>query len=153
MDHVAIIYAGAVLEIPAFLEPLWPHDMPLHHWPTFCGAGVGIGDWIVPDRISGVHVGPACLAHDLDWAIGDGSKKHWLASNERFGRNLKSLVRAQVADEDILSSALEDCDIYRIAVSSPVGWCLYDPCGTDPYTNPVVKSKLKRLAQRYSGIA
>jgi len=48
MNFVKISYWGADLTIPDFLEPLWPHDLPPEAWPTFCGAGQGWGDAIVP---------------------------------------------------------------------------------------------------------
>ena len=146
MKYIKIIYADAELEIPEFLKTLWPYGMLLKDWPTFCGAGSGLGDWIVPDKINHKIISPGCFIHDLDWAIADGSKQAWTESNHRFCRNIKNLVKAQIIDQDLLESAFEDCEVYRIMVSSPIGWMNYDPCGTDPWTNPVVKDRLRRLA-------
>lgn len=151
--HATIEYHGAALELSTFLAPLLPHNLPLKDWPTYCGAGKGPGDWLVPDRIEGAYIQVACFQHDIDWALSSGTREEYEQSNMRFLRNLRRLVRLQITDEDELSDALWNCEVYYIAVSSPVGFSCYEPTGTDPFTNPVVREKLRRLGLRNWGIS
>jgi len=60
MKTVKIIRYGAQMEVADFLEHLMPDepDLPLNMWPTFCGAGDGIGDRLVPDIIGGICISP-----------------------------------------------------------------------------------------------
>lgn len=146
MTTSTIIYAGAILEVPDFLVDLWPHELPLSDWPTYCGAGDGLGDRIVPDSIWGARVCPACFIHDIDWAIADGSYRAFQAANNRFKRNLVALTDAQLYSQVRIAAKIR-CNTYWLVVSSPVGWRNYEPSGSDPYTNPVVKDKLFRLAR------
>lgn len=148
---IKIKYAGAALEISAFLGPLWPFDMLLDDWPTFCGAGQGFGDWLVPDTIYGVRVAPACLQHDVEWAIADGSYKAFMTANCRFRRNLGAMVKIQLTGWR-RSLAVARCNTYFLVVSSPIGWANFDPGSTDPYKNEAVRAKIKRLSQAALGI-
>ena len=152
-SHVITEYAGAHVEVSAFLVPLLPHDLPLKDWPTYCGAGKGFGDWLVPDLIPGAYIQFPCFQHDIDWALADGSKDDYWKANARFLRNLRTMVRAQIADEDSLEKGLYDCEWYYMGVSSPIGWSCYHPSGQDWRTNPVVKEKLHRLSCRDLGIS
>ena len=146
-----IEYAGAGLEIPSFLVPLWPYNMPLHSWPSYCGVGNGLGDWIVPEKMRGAIVSPACFVHDIMWAIADGSWWQFQFTNNIFRRNCEALVFAQLQGWDCLMANIR-CELYWIAVSSPIGWSNHNPAGPDPYKNPVVREKLNRLARRHLGI-
>lgn len=58
IETTVITYGGAQIEIPEFLKDYWPLDQPLEEWPSFCGAGEGLGDKIVPEHICGVCVSP-----------------------------------------------------------------------------------------------
>ncbi len=150
-NHIITEYQGAYLEISAFLVPLLPLDLPLRKWPTFCGPGSGLGDRLVPDFIGKeciAYIQIACLQHDLDWALADGSREDYERANMRFLRNLRSLVRTQIDDEEVLDEALWDCEVYYMFVASPIGYGRYKPTGPDPATNPVVREKLRRLARR-----
>lgn len=59
MKYEQVEYYGAKLTMPSFLVALFPVDLPAKKWPTFCGAGGGFGDRVVPDRIHGVRLAPA----------------------------------------------------------------------------------------------
>lgn len=91
---VKIEYGGAVLEIPDFLAPIWPHDIPLDAWPTFCGAGQGLGDMLVKDRRCGVWTAPVCFIHDVEWTVGEASWLFAVESNLRLYRNIRALMLA-----------------------------------------------------------
>lgn len=137
--------------MPSFLVDLWPYDLPLEDWPTYCGAGGGIGDWLVPDVIWSARVCPACFIHDIDWAIADGSYKSFQEGNDRLKRNLMALTGAQLPKGVRLVANIR-CNTYWLVVSSPIGWMNYKPCGTDPFLNPVVDDRLKRLGRPSLGI-
>lgn len=142
-----IDYLGARMLVPEFLVPLWPQTLHLDDWPTYCGAGDGIGDWLVPDLIHGSRVCPACFVHDIDWSIADGSVEQFHKANKRFLANLKALVALQSTGVKRYWSYLR-CHTYAMVVDSCIGRKSYNPTGNqDPYTNIEVKAKLRRLAR------
>ena len=150
LKYVSINCHGSMIEVYAFLRPLWPFELPLDRWPTFCGAGDGFGDWIVPDTFHGECVSPACLQHDLDWILCENSISGFLRSNFRLYRNLRSLALPKLSGITRLRAEL-DCVIYFAAVST-VGKKFFkaDPDDRivveDPLDHPTVQSKLRRLA-------
>ena len=159
MEIVQINYAGALLEAPAFLAeknhragPLWPFDLPLAAWPTYCGAGDGLGDWLVSDTICGVRVCPACFIHDIEWAIARRSYRGFQDANNRLLRNLNALTAAHHLAGVKAAEARTRAGLYWAVVSGPFGWLNFEPTGQDPDTNPVVKAKLQRLARAKLGV-
>lgn len=157
MSHTTINCFGGIIEIPAFMRQLWPFEIPLEKWPSFCGTGDGMGDRIVPDTICGAWVQPACFVHDLDWAAGANSIWSEISSNWRLYRNLRSLCAAQLSGIK-LWRAYARCLLYWAAVST-VGHVLFkagelDRVVTDdPLDQPVVRDKIKRLARVSIGMA
>jgi hypothetical protein len=141
---VKVEYHGAVICVPYFLERMLPEALPLQHWPTFCGAGNGFGDRIVPDWVKRVCISPECFVHDIDWAIADGSWRAFQAANNRFLKNLISRFLS-VLNGMMLVRSLSWAVGYWFVVSSPVGWLNYCPCGKAWDENPVVREKLHRL--------
>jgi hypothetical protein len=123
---------------------MFPEALPLQHWPTFCGAGNGFGDWIVPDWVKRVCISPECFVHDIDWAIADGSWRAFQAANNRFLKNLISRFLSGL-NGWMLVRSLSWAVGYWFVVSSPVGWLNYCPCGKAWDENPVVREKLHRL--------
>ena len=148
MKTVRITRYGAQLEVAEFLEYLIPDedDLPLTMWPTFCGAGDGIGDRIVPDTIDGICVSPVCLDHDCSWAISPNTYAAFQAANNRFFKNLVSFLWSRL-DGWQLVRALGRCTLYYAAVSSWIGWRNFSPAGEDPWSNPIVRDRLSRLAR------
>ena len=149
MDIVTVSTYGAELQMPHWLSELWPDEkiLPLSRWPTYCGAGSGIGDWLVPDRIYGVRIPPNCLIHDLDWATADGSRRAFTESNSRFRKNLRAFTAVHVPEE-VARGAWCRCWLYYVAVST-VGWKHYQNSvvpGVDIYKNETVRDRLARLA-------
>ena len=155
MKYGAIFYAGATLTIPEWLKPLWPYNLPLSKWPTFCGAGDGFGDKVVPDIIRGVCISPACFIHDVDWATTPDTIRQFLAANFRFAKNCRALIMASALSwwkKEL--AVVRAYGLYFMAVST-IGALCFDPIGApfgDPLENEVVKARLKRLAKAYIGL-
>lgn len=142
---------GAMLEVCAFLRPLWPFDLPLDKWPTFCGAGDGIGDIIVPDSLHGCHIAPACFQHDIEFSVCPNTRAAFLAANWRFYRNLRALCVVQTSGIRRIRVEI-DCLIYYAAVSTAgrkffKASAIEKTVCVDPLKHPVVFSKLHRLAK------
>jgi len=83
--------------VPAEITGFWP-GMPLSELPHSCGAGHGIGDLIVPEKIFGIRVTPACSIHDLSWEYAEATWADFHQSNSMFFHNLLELVRVQSAN-------------------------------------------------------
>lgn len=153
--HVKIRYAGATLTIPEWLAPLWPYDLPLNRWPSFCGAGDGVGDAIVPESIRGVRVSPACFIHDVDWATSPDTISEFLASNFRLARNIRALILASSLPWWKKELAVVRAYTLWLGGVTTIGALCFDPLGesfVDPLDNPVVQEKLHRLALARLGI-
>jgi len=146
VETVQIQYLGVWLEVPACLKDLWPYDMDLEDWPTFCGAGEGIGDVLVPDKIEGAIVSPACFAHDIAWAISQRTHTDFFDANIHLLHNLNNLIAKFISHRNHYERAIRVSFGYWEAVTSILGWANFEPCGSDPWTNPVVKARLKKLA-------
>lgn len=152
MNFVKISYWGADLTIPDFLESLWPHDLPPEEWPTFCGAGQGLGDKIVPDHIGTVSLSPAGFCHDVEWACSAKTLSTFVGANGRFFLNCVSLIMA--ADMNVwpkIKTLIPVSGIYLSAVST-MGLLFFSWFSknrkedADPLNNPVVQDRLRRLA-------
>jgi hypothetical protein len=84
------------ISIP-LLKPLavkWPYQR-VRNFDSYCGAGKGIGDKIVPESILGVKVSPACFVHDKMWELASASWADFHYSNSIFLHNLISLIELQ----------------------------------------------------------
>jgi len=147
-----IPYAGCNIEVPELLalNDYWPYGLPLEDWPTFCGAGEGIGDRIIPDTICGVRVACCCFEHDISWCIADGSFVDFMKSNLRLYCNLRAIVLPRIPYWQKLAAEAK-CFFYFAAVCT-VGHKIFKKQFSttkqylDPFDNPGVKEKLHRLA-------
>jgi hypothetical protein len=149
MNRSTIIYQGAELSVPEFLVDLWPHDLAIEDWPTFCGAGDGPGDWIVPDKARGVYFTPACFIHDIDWALAPSRLAHsFVISNYYFWCNLRALTKIQTRESTTRQKMLLHLNnLYAAVVTTPLGWRNFHPlCEPDWTKNSEVKGKLNKLA-------
>lgn len=156
LDYINYTYLGATLEIPEFLLHLWPDDLALESWPTYCGAGGGIGDWIVSDHICGVYVSPCCFVHDLDFSLLDNTWADFFAANMRFYTNLRALVYALADREKYSNWRIEmGCLKFFVGVMT-FGWRHFkrsaNPVG-NPLDNATAKDKLHRLALATLGVS
>jgi len=158
MKYIEINCQGAFLAIPEFLRPLWPYQLPLDKWPSFCGAGDGIGDWLVPEKIHGVCISPACFIHDVEWALSPDTITEFFASNWRLLCNARALImisnlpwwKKQLA-------VVRAAGLYFVAVST-VGGLIFDGLldGEEwdgiEISHPVVADRMRKLsmaAMRY----
>jgi len=147
MNYVKIDYLGAQLEIVDWLAAMWPHDLPLDKWPSFCGAGRGIADWVVPESLYGAIVAPACLGHDIDWIVAPDSYWGFQTANNRFLRNLNALCKIQLNGWQYIASKF-GCLRYWSVVST-IGLNHFEPSyvlDTYPMDNTDIGQKLHRLA-------
>jgi hypothetical protein len=158
IQTTTIRYAGANIEIPSFLVPLWPRNFPLDQWPSFCGAGDGLGDRLIPDHINNVRVACCCFVHDIDWCMSDNSFSGFMRSNLRLWLNLRNVVIANDKPGWFRHVLAErKCFAYFAAVSI-FGHKIFtlDPKYIkqyeDPTDNPAVREKIHRLARVCYGI-
>lgn len=141
-----INYLGASLEVQSWLKPLWPYDMQFDNWPSFCGAGEGIGDWLIPDGIDHADISPACFIHDMDFATLPRQWWPFQCANNRLYSNIVALVETQIVDKKKLSDAYSKARRYWIGVSV-FGWWHFSPESENPWQNKTVREKLNRLAK------
>jgi hypothetical protein len=147
MRRTKLLYEGVVFELPYFLAYCWPHHLSIQDFPTYCGAGEGFGDKLVPDRIWMQNVSPACFIHDIDFLVASGTWTDFQKCNNRFLRNLRSIIKVKTHMHLRLPSYLRAM-LYWVTVSSPLGWSNYAPVMYDPrspLTHPVIKDKIDRL--------
>jgi hypothetical protein len=157
MKYGTVKYYGAKLEVPDFLVPLFPVNLPAKKWPTFCGSG-GWGDKCIPDIIWGVHMQPACFTHDIDWAVTPNKLSQFSKTNWRFLKNCLALINASDLWAIPLILARSRCLLYFAGVSTFGVFAFltshtvpFDE--TNPFKHPTVRSRLKRLAYADIGLA
>ncbi|HAR38590.1 MAG TPA: hypothetical protein DCS09_08505 [Porphyromonadaceae bacterium] len=153
MKHVKINCHGAMLIIPEWLRPLWPYQLPFNKWPSFCGAGDGIGDWLVPEKVHGVCISPACFIHDVDWALSPYSIREFLAANWRLFCNAKALIMISDlpwAKKQMAISRV--AGLYLVAVST-IGTLYFegildgDEWDGIEISNPTVADRMRKLSR------
>ena len=149
VENITIQYQGIGIEIPTYLDKYFPLDKPLNDWPTYCGPGKWL-DWLVPDKINGAYINPACFIHDCERSIGPKTWERFSAGNNRMLKNTQSLVNAQLTGRDRLV-ANSRCSIYHYAIASTVGWWCYKPFfnSEDPLENLALREKLMRLGYEF----
>jgi len=152
MNYVQINCHGAMLIAPEFLRPLWPFELPLCKWPSYCGAGDGIGDWIVPDTVHGVCISPICFIHDVDWALSPDSITEFMASNWRMLNNAISMINASDLTWIEKKGAILRVTFLYFGAVSTVGCLFFDGeldghqwDGTE-IQHPIVADRLRRLS-------
>jgi hypothetical protein len=81
---VAPVINGIPLEFPY---------KTFEEFTSYCGAGQGLGDIIVPERIFGLKISPACYIHDVSWEIADASWTEFHQTNSIFLNNILEIIR------------------------------------------------------------
>jgi hypothetical protein len=84
---------GAAIIHPDSVE--LPSTMIKEYTKSYCGAGSGIGDLLVPEKVFGVRVTPACFVHDKMFEMGMPSLGDFKVCNAVFITNLTSLIAGQ----------------------------------------------------------
>jgi hypothetical protein len=62
---------------------------------SFCGAGSGFGQIVVPETMWRLPISPACFVHDMMWDMAPPTWEAFHASNAIFLRNLLALIQVQ----------------------------------------------------------
>lgn len=78
-------FHGIQYQVPEWFEFL---DKSIGEYPSFCGAGQGIGDKIVPEKIGGMRCSHICHVHDESWSECEPTKTAFIKTNMMFGYNL-----------------------------------------------------------------
>ena len=83
-----------VIENVPLLVPYGSRDLPdtLESFPDACGPGQGIGELVVPEKLLGLRVTPACWIHDLSWSVARPFYDDYVQSNSVFLANMVSLI-------------------------------------------------------------
>lgn len=153
MNFVKITSHGATLTVPEFLVPSWPYDLPPDQWPTFCGAGQGWGDAIVPDTIQGVNIAPAGLCHDVEFSVSAKTVSAFMGANGRFFLNIVNLILASNLETWKMIKALMKAGILYLSAVSTMGVLFFNWFAGDkkedlnPFANPTVMDRLQRLKE------
>lgn len=148
MRRITIEYGGTFLDLPDFLVNIWPFDLPLDGWPTFCGAGEGFGDWIVPDEIYDVPIRHICFLHDIAWAITEPNFGAAMQANWDMYQRVRRTVLANYDDKRYSEKRVEvRCLAYLLGTIVGVRRN-FKPDGTyqDPFASPTVRARLRKLA-------
>lgn len=152
MKTVKIDYAGATIEVLDFVADRWPFELPSDKWPTFCGAGSGLGEKLVPDQIFGISVSHLCFDHDCGFCTGPDTQEAWHAHNKRLYRNLVATIIASDLPRKEMIMAVNECAAFFLAVESPFGYAAFSPSGEDIETNIALQEKFKRLTDHISNL-
>ena len=73
---------------PSHIYEQWRPDI----LGSYCGAGTGIGDLIVPETVWGLYVTLACYIHDDMWEYAAPTREDFDQSNDVFRRNINSII-------------------------------------------------------------
>lgn len=141
-----IIYCDVKIDIHPLLAAVFPFHIPPEAWPSYCGAGSGIGDRIVPEKIKMVVVSCLCADHDVRWSTCENSWFAAIQENFVFYKNLRNFVLALRDPEKYSKSSVEAaCFRWFLAVC----WGArhhFNPLGGGDNGNIETAAKLKKLA-------
>ena len=122
METVEVVFDGVPLVVPLIggYEPEFPYDT-LETFGSYCGAGKGIGDHLVPEHIFGVCVSAACWVHDIMWEIADDTWADFHHSNSVFLHNLLSIINHRGNEDSHKYARYHRAVTYYHAVDSGLG--------------------------------
>lgn len=96
METVIVQFDNVPMIVPLVGEKKEPLDFPYNDFdvfPSYCGAGQGLGDIIVPEKIFGLKISPACFVHDVMFEISEATWEDFHTSNSVFIHNLLAIVK------------------------------------------------------------
>jgi len=99
-------------------------DKDIDDYPSFCGAGSGIGDKVVPEKIGGMPCSHICHVHDEWWEMCDPTWLAFLRGNMAFGYNLAVYLGTGKGSKWDKAWRLIKGSVYVGAVST-VGWKIF----------------------------
>ncbi|SHH33037.1 hypothetical protein [Desulfofustis glycolicus] len=149
METKALNVEGIELVMPVFLVQWWPHQLPLDRFPSFCGAGGGLGDALVPENCYGLPLSPACFVHDISWRVVEATWAGFHQGNSMFLHNNLAIINARSR------FPLKQLRAYRAVtyfnavdtIGAKYFWDDKWQFGTyeDPLEDPIVLEKLARV--------
>ena len=83
---------GVTLIAPVSWNP--SHDL-LKDFPDCCGAGTGLGERLVPDKLLGLRISAACEIHDHDFVVASPTWAAFHAASYRFVQNIYFIIRGK----------------------------------------------------------
>lgn len=83
MKTIKLKVTGITLYAPEGYNP--PNEIP-----DCCGAGQGLGEALIPEKIWGLRISPACHIHDYSWEVAD--REEFTFTNFLFLANLLILI-------------------------------------------------------------
>ena len=95
MKTKRITIEGVLLIVP---ESYHAPEQALKDFPACCGAGEGIGNGLIPERMYGLLISAACHIHDYCWKIAEATWADFHQSNYLFFINLKAIIKAKSAN-------------------------------------------------------
>ncbi len=99
-------------------------DKDIDMYPSFCGAGSGIGDKVVPETIGGMRCSHICHAHDESWDDANDTLNGFVLSNAIFGFNLMVYLASGKGNWFKKSWRMFKGSLYVAAVST-IGWKIF----------------------------
>ena len=149
MDTSTISVEGCEFIVPVAIKQYWPRYLDIDEFPSFCGAGNGFGDSIVPEKMLGLKVAPACFIHDLSWEICELSWAGFHQSNSMFLHNLQQIIINRSSSEILKMIRLYRAVTYFNAVDSVGAHFFWERKETlEPLKNPVVQEKFALVGVR-----
>lgn len=117
MNTVQVTIEGIKLVMPTQLKDTWP-DILLKDFKSYCGAGSGIGDLIVPERIFGLKVSHVCYIHDTMFDLSEATWGDFHYSNSIFLHNLIETIMTKSSTPQSRRLRLEHALNYYTAVDT-----------------------------------
>jgi len=98
--------------------------MYLEDFESYCGAGDGIGDWLIPETMFWLKVSASCWVHDKMWSTANGSWEDFHYANSVFIHNLISIISYQSKSTILKHARMYRAVTYFNAVDS-IGASIY----------------------------
>ena len=94
LQYTQVPFDGIYLRVPII------NGVPFNDWsantiddyPSYCGAGSGIGDLIIPETLLRLRISPACHIHDISWELAGPTEEELLEANRTFLTNILAIV-------------------------------------------------------------
>ena len=105
-----ILWCGIELSMTDAVSQMFPFHIPFDEFPVnCCGAGKGLGEWVVPDCVwvkpfapfavdRRIKISPACAVHDLGWELAVPTWDAFHEENSLLFANIKSIIVAKTEE-------------------------------------------------------
>jgi len=128
---VPFMFDKILLLAPEKIAEQFPKSYTYDSFPdSYCGAGNGLGEKLVPDYIFGflrplryfgldysIKVSPACYIHDKEWWDAEPTAFDFDSSNNRLHTNMESIIEAKARNAFMKARALYRPVTYLNAVN------------------------------------